>query len=250
MLHERAIQGVQAALETLKARGKQVLAVTNNSSLGRHAVAERFRRYGLPLADHEVFAALTATAQYVAHHYPGARVHAFGNPGLWGELRAFGVDATDDETDVACVVVGNHHTVTYDAIARAMRALLNGADLVAVNADRHYRGADDKLIPGVGAWVGALEGATGKRPTAIVGKPSTTILLEAAASVGVQPGDCVYVGDNAEVDVVGAHAAGMDALLVYTGVSRADEAHADPPDHVLLSVADLRALFSGGPAAT
>ena len=35
----------------------------------------------------------------------------------------------------------------------------------------------------------------------------------------------------------------MDALLVLTGVATGTEASADPPEHVLPSVADLRALF-------
>ena len=62
-----AIPGAAEAIATLKERGKAVRAVTNNSGLARHSVAERFRRYGLPLDDGEVFSALTATAQLVAH---------------------------------------------------------------------------------------------------------------------------------------------------------------------------------------
>ena len=41
----------------------------------------------------------------------------------------------------------------------------------------------------------------------------------------------------------GAHAAGMDALLVLTGVASGAEESADPPEHVLTSVADLTRLF-------
>src|SRR5258708_35763891 len=79
--HDHAVPGAGAALRALKARGKNVLAVTNNSSLARHELAERFREFGLPLDDHEVFSALVATAQLVAHEKPDAQVHGFGNPG-------------------------------------------------------------------------------------------------------------------------------------------------------------------------
>ena len=53
------IPGAVEALNALKAHGKAVRAVTNNSRMAHHAVAERFRRYGLPLEDDEVFSALT-----------------------------------------------------------------------------------------------------------------------------------------------------------------------------------------------
>jgi ribonucleotide monophosphatase NagD (HAD superfamily) len=75
---ERAVPGAAEALAALRSRGKVVLAVTNNSSLSRHELADRFRAFGLPLEDTEVFSALAATAQYIAHHSPGARVHVFG----------------------------------------------------------------------------------------------------------------------------------------------------------------------------
>src|SRR5947209_6695955 len=93
--HDTAIPGAAEALHVLKTAGKHVLAVTNNSSLGQHALAERFRRFGLPLEDHEVFSALVATARLVAHERPGARVHVFGNPGLRSECERHGLSVVD-----------------------------------------------------------------------------------------------------------------------------------------------------------
>src|SRR6266478_2097994 len=97
LYHDHAVPGAAEALQALKARGKHVLAVTNNSSLSRHELAERFREFGLPLEDHEVFSALVATAQLVAHEQPGARVHVFGNKGLVDEITSRGLTVTDGE---------------------------------------------------------------------------------------------------------------------------------------------------------
>ena len=134
---ERAVPGAAEALAALKARGKAVRAVTNNSSLSRKELGDRFRAYGLPLEDEEVFSALAATAQFVAHEAPGARVHVFGNRGLRAEIERLGL-ITSDEIEVDYVVVGTHREITYDRLTLAMRALLHGARLVAVNADRMY----------------------------------------------------------------------------------------------------------------
>jgi 4-nitrophenyl phosphatase len=240
---DQAIPGAAETLRLLKDRGKHVLAVTNNSSLGQHALAERFRRFGLPLEDHEVFSALVATARLVAHERPGARVHVFGNPGLRSEVERVGLVVTDG-VDADYLVVGNHRGITYDRLTVAMRALLRGARFVTVNVDRTYVGADGDLVPGCGAFAAALEYATGRAPDVVVGKPSITLLCEAAGSVAQPASACVYVGDNPESDVAGAHAAGMAAALVLTGVATAADASAAAPEHVLPSVADLATMFA------
>jgi 4-nitrophenyl phosphatase len=241
LYHDQAVPGVERALHVLKAAGKSVVAVTNNSSLGRHELAERFRRFGLPLEDGEVFSALVASAQFIAHERPHARVHVFGNPGLIAEAERLGLQVTESE-DAEYVLVGNHRGITYDRLTAAMRALLNGARFVAINLDRTYVGEDGGLVPGCGAFVAALERAVGRGPDVMVGKPSITLLHEAADSVNQSPGDCLYAGDNPEADVAGAHAAGMDALLVLTGVADSADAYAERPEYILPSVADL--IFS------
>lgn len=243
LYHDRAVPGVVEALRSLKAAGKGVLAVTNNSSLGRHDLAERFRRFGLPLDDREVFSALVASAQFIAHERPRARVHVFGNPGLRTEVGRAGLIVTDTE-DADYVLVGNHRGISYDGLTVAMRALLNGARFVAVNVDRAYIGADGRPVPGAGVMASALERGSGRAPDVVVGKPSATLLLEAVAALDLTPSACVYVGDNREADVSGAHAAGMDALLVLTGISTGADDAADAPEHVLPSVADLTHLFA------
>ncbi len=236
--HDHAVPGAAEALHALKARGKNVLAVTNNSSLDRHQLAERFRKFGLPLEDSEVFSALVATAQLVAHEKPDARVLVFGNPGLAAEIARRGLTLTEG-IDADYVVVGNHRGISYDGLTVAMRALLQGARFVAVNVDRTYVGQDGGLVPGAGVFVAALERAIARPPDVVVGKPSITLLHEAAGSIGQLPVACLYVGDNPEADIAGAHAAGMAAALVLTGVASSVDESVDPPEHVLASVADL-----------
>ena len=243
-----AIPGAVEVLAALKRRGIAVRTVTNNSGLARHAVAERFRRYGLPLADDEVFSALTATAQLVAREAPGARVHVYGSEGMRFELEQAGLVPTD-ELDAAYVVAGYHPEISHDRLTRAMRTLLRGARFVAVNLDRRYMGRDGP-IPAAGAFIAALERATGRGPDVVVGKPSATIVREAVASVGCPPAACLFVGDNLEADVGAAHAVGMDALLVMTGVTGPEELRHSgvTVEHVLPSVAELAdSLRDGAP---
>ena len=130
-----------------------------------------------------------------------------------------------------------------------MRALLSGARFVAVNLDRRYLGRDGP-IPGAGAFVAALERASGRAPDVVVGKPSATIVHEAVASVGHPATACLFVGDNLEADVGAAHAVGMDALLVLTGVTDAADLRSAGAtvEHVLPSVAELADSVRDGSA--
>lgn len=211
------IPGAVEALLALKANGKAIRAVTNNSRMAHHAVAERFRHFGLPLEDDEVFSALRATARFIAHERPGATVFPFGADGLIYELQEAGLTITDQDS-AEYVVAGYYPEINLEAMKQAMRALLNGARFVAVNTDRRYVG-EDGPIPGAGAFVAAIERAAGREPDVVVGKPSVTIVEEAVYSVGLPAQDCLFVGDNIETDVLAAHAVGLPALLVWTGVS-------------------------------
>jgi putative hydrolase of the HAD superfamily len=55
--------------------------------------------------------------------------------------------------------------------------------------------------------------------SALVGveKPEPAIFHAALDALGVSPADALYVGDLYEVDIVGARAAGMDAILLSAG---------------------------------
>lgn len=52
--------------------------------------------------------------------------------------------------------------------------------------------------------------------SALVGaeKPNPAIFRAALDALGIEPADALYVGDLYEVDVIGARAAGMDAVLI------------------------------------
>src|SRR5437868_3799273 len=106
----RRALGPGPAQEAIHARGYDAVAVTNKPSLGQHALAERFRRFGLPREDHEVFSALVATARLVEHEAPHARVHVFGNPSLRSEVERCGLTVTEG-ADADYVVVGNYRGI-------------------------------------------------------------------------------------------------------------------------------------------
>lgn len=75
-------------------------------------------------------------------------------------------------------------------------------------------------------------------------KPEPDPLLHAAASLGVDPRDCAYVGD-ATVDVLAARAAGMSAVAVTWGAGERSALAATGPDAVVDTVPQLAAYLLG-----
>jgi pyrophosphatase PpaX len=73
-------------------------------------------------------------------------------------------------------------------------------------------------------------------------KPHPEPLLFAAATLGVDPRECVYVGD-ATVDVEAARAAGMGAVAVLWGAGEPGALRATAPDAVVADVAALKAVL-------
>ena len=75
-------------------------------------------------------------------------------------------------------------------------------------------------------------------------KPDPEPLLHGARVLGVDPGECVYVGD-ATVDVLAAQRAGMASVAVTWGAGERDELVSAGPDAVVDTVDGLRAHLLG-----
>lgn len=77
-------------------------------------------------------------------------------------------------------------------------------------------------------------------------KPRPDIFERALAEMGVEPGECLFVGDRPEIDVAGAKGVGMAAA--WLNVARAPlPPGLPPPDLELVGLADLRSALETRP---
>ena len=131
------------------------------------------------------------------------------------------------QSDPDAVVVGfAKDAFTYRAMNQAFSLLKKGVPLIATGLTRYFEGGDGLELD-AGPFVRALEFAA--ETTAIVlGKPSPEFFVEAAMELGLNPEECVMVGDDAVSDIGGALAAGLRGILVKTGKYR-------PGDEVKIS---------------
>lgn len=241
-----AIPAAPAAIAAARRAGIRVAFVTNNASRTPAVVASHLRRLGVAATPADVVTAAQALATLLVDRLPtGSRVLVTGADALVAavETAGFTVVASADDRPAA-VVSGYDDRLTYAQLAEASLAVRAGAQWLAANLDTTLPSARG-LLPGNGALVAAVAVATGRRPVS-AGKPERPLYDEAVRRTGARRP--LAVGDRLDTDVAGAVAAGMDSLLVLTGVAGpAELLQAAPGARPTYVAADLSGLHTRHP---
>lgn len=220
------IDGAASAIAHLRAAGRRVVFVTNNSSATVSEYLAKLDRHGVPaVADDLLTSAQAAAALLVEELPPGAVVHACAGAGVVEALEAAGFTVTRDPgASAAAVVVGWHRDFDFAALDAASAAVRAGARLVATNTDPTYP-TPTGLLPGNGALVAAVAAAAGVEPI-VAGKPHAPAARLARARFGDAG---VMVGDRSSTDAAFADALGWPFALVLSGVTAHDAGPGEEP---------------------
>ncbi len=248
-LGTQPVPGAVEAVNRLHERGTPLVYATNNAARRPDEVALLLTGLGIRAGADEVLTSPQAAAALLADRLPeGAPVLVVGTDALRAEVTRVGltpVHSADDKP--AAVVQGYGPEVGWPDLAEACVAVRAGALWVATNADRTLPSVRGPL-PGNGALVAAVATALGRGPDEIVGKPAPALFQRAAERT--RAGRPLVVGDRLDTDVEGAVRAGMDSLLVLTGVATPHDVLTAPPhQRPTYLAADLSGLFtvdSGG----
>ena len=244
-LGHEPIDGAVAAINGLVDAGKPVAYATNNASRRAGEVAALLVSLGIHAVAAEVITSAQASAAILAERLAtGDPVLIVGGPALRAEISDVGlmpVSAAEDRP--RAVVQGYAPDVGWTQLAEACVAIRNGAMWIATNADRTLPSPRGEL-PGNGSLVAVLTTALDRQPDLVVGKPAPRLFTTAANRISAtRP---LVVGDRLDTDVAGAIQAGMDSLLVLTGVATpADVLVAPVRSRPTWISANLRGLMGG-----
>jgi phospholysine phosphohistidine inorganic pyrophosphate phosphatase len=234
------IPGAGQALTTLVRKKIPYRIVTNTTSKPRSAILIKMNALGLGLRPEQVITAPIIGRDYLRREGI-TRCFPLLKPSLLEDLTTIEFV----ENSPQAVLVGDiGDDLTYDALNRAFRFLLDGAAFITLAHNRYFRGPDGLYLD-VGSFVAALEYAT-QREAVLIGKPARDFFLLACESMGVRCEATVVIGDDLEADVGGAKSAGCTGVLVRTGKFRPDQIEKSEvsPDAVLDSLADLPGLLA------
>ncbi|MCX7621822.1 MAG: HAD-IIA family hydrolase [Acidimicrobiales bacterium] len=229
-LADEPIAGSAEAIGQLRARGEEVVFVTNNSYFTRQEVAAKLAGHGI-CAENAVLTSAMAAARLVQ---PDETVLVVAGPGVVEALVERGANVVRDG-DADAVVVGFHPDFDYEGMRVASRAVRGGARLIATNDDPTYP-TPEGPIPGGGAIVASISTASGVAPV-VAGKPYEPMVALVRERLGNQGW---VIGDRPDTDGRFAQALGFRFGLVLSGVTApADLPVVPSPDLIAGDLAEL-----------
>jgi NagD protein len=234
---DQAIPGAQDFLGRLTERGTPFLVLTNNSIYTPRDLAARLRTRGLEVPERSIWTSALATARFLDIQRPGGSAFVIGEAGLTTALHDAGYTLTDHDPDY--VVLGETRTYSFERITKAIRLIAGGARFIATNPD-NVGPSPTGLLPATGSVAALISTATGVAPY-FVGKPNPLMMRSALNAIDAHSETTAMIGDRMDTDIVAGLEAGLEAILVLTGVASVTDADrlAYRPSRIVESVADL-----------
>ncbi|WP_404926391.1 HAD-IA family hydrolase [Mesorhizobium sp. ORM16] len=252
-----ALPGAADILARLNVSGQPYYIVTNISSGSETAIFARLRRAGLPIpaVDRIVSAGGVARHCVLEELAAGRLVSYVGSAHAAHEIfgkhpNLYGADTVPTfDTLVVLDDEGFDFKRAADNILSTFhRRLVQAGEmprLIAANADIIYPKKNGSLVfgPGIiGPMLQAGLSSFGAPPISVefVGKPGRAIFDECIARAGTNR--LLMVGDQVDTDIKGAKAAGLDSLLLRTGLSNCRELRQDEngtPEYVAKNLGQI-----------
>jgi NagD protein len=231
------IPGADQFIQRLRDSGAEFLVLTNNPLYTPGDLAHRFRLIGLDIPAERIFTSAMATARFLRSQKASATAFVIGESGLTSPIHEVGYVITDTAPDY--VVLGETQSYNLEQITKAIRLVADGAHFIATNPDPSGPG-EGGIVPACGAMAALIERATGVAPF-FVGKPNPLMMRMALNYLDVHSEDTVMVGDRMDTDIIGGVQAGLETILVLTGVTREENVRRFPyqPTRIVPSVAEI-----------
>lgn len=252
---DHLFDGTVATLEMLRAAGKQVVFVTNNSTKSRKDYKKKLEGMGIPANEEEVFGSSYSASIYISRILPERhpelkkkpKVFIIGESGIEQELDSEnvphigGTDAAfrremvpEDykkiaagdpdllDPEVGVVLTGLDFHYNYFKMCLAYHYIKRGAIFLATNIDSTLPSAG-ALFAGAGTMAAPLVKMLGVEPVAL-GKPSQAMMDAIEGKFKFDRSKACMVGDRANTDIRFGLEGKLGATLgVLTGVSTKEE---------------------------
>lgn len=231
------IPGADKFIESLYDNDIEFMVLTNNSMSTPRDLSARLKNTGLDIPAERIWTSATATAAFLTTQAGESKAYVVGESGLTTSLHEAGWVLTDNDPDF--VVLGETRTYSFEAITTAINLIRGGARFIATNPDVTGP-APQGVLPATGAVAALITAATNREPY-YVGKPNPVMMRSALNHIGAHSENTVMIGDRMDTDVKSGLEAGLQTILVRTGISDDAEIQRYPyrPNQVIDSVAEF-----------
>jgi NagD protein len=234
LLHQNnIITGADEFIHRILKQGNPLILLTNYPSQTPADLQNRLESAGIKISSDYFYTSAMAVAAFLEKQ-DGRKAYVIGEGALTHELYRIGFTITDINPDF--VIVGETRAFNWDMIQKASYFIMQGARFIATNPDV----AGPKGYPACGALCAPIERISGKKPF-YVGKPNAWIMRAALNSIDAHSEETVIIGDNMSTDILAGIQAGIETILVLSGVSTKEELDKYPyrPNHIFPSAKDI-----------
>lgn len=219
-LGDRPIQGtIDFIKRNLQAR--EIYFLTNNTSKNLDDYTTKLAGFGIHVEQERILSPLLPLVNYLDEQ--GIKyIYPVGNTSFRRYLmqRMPELVFTSD-SECQAVVLGYDTELTYEKLADSCLLLQNpNVRFLSTHPDMVCPSAKGPL-PDTGSFVRLYEGATGRLPELVFGKPNTCVL--APLLKRFRQDEMVMVGDRLTTDKLLAENAGIDFILVLSGEAKRED---------------------------
>ncbi len=219
----KPIPGAKEWIDSLIRNKIPFLFLTNNASRTPEEACAHMLKMGFRgVTPAHFYTSAMAAADAISLLTPHKKkAYYIGENGMRNALLDNGFIITSNQPDY--LFVGLDRGATYSDYSHALKILIEGATLVATNDDRMLLTESGPSI-GNGSVVAMFEYASSTKAIKI-GKPHSPIIEGALRKMMVAKEDVIILGDNLETDILCGNNAGIDTILVTTGVHTMEDCH-------------------------
>jgi len=235
--HGHIVPGADTFLDRLRAKQRDFLVLTNNALFTPRQIHDNLEQLGVHVHQEQLWTSALATAQFIHDQRPKGRAFVIGEAAIHDALSDVGY--LEDAVNPDYVVIGETWSYSFAEITTAIRLIDRGVAFVATNPET-FGTSPEGLLPGSGALTALIQSVTNVKPY-FVGKPNPVMIRDALNILGAHSKSTVMVGDRMDTDIRAGVEAGVETVLVLSGVTQRDEIalFAFQPSHVVDSIADL-----------
>lgn len=223
-------------LNGLKNMGIGYSFLTNNPSRSMDAYLAKLHGMGIPATSEEMFSTAVATVEFLKKNHPEVkRIFFLGTQSMISEFEKAGyVPVSEDpEDEPDAVVAAFDMELTYAKLCRAAWWISRNKPYFATNPDLTCPTNLPTVLVDCGSICRCLEGAAGRKPDVVIGKPDPRMLDGILNKYGLKSEEVAMVGDRIYTDIAMAHNANALGVLVLTGETTLETALAnDPQPHI------------------
>ncbi len=236
---KNSIEAIKILRKTAK---KKVFFLTNSNKSTRKHIQNKMNQNGLEIESTKpIYSSSYILSTYIRESFPDLKkVYVIGREGLITELKSLNLEVVggyeDDfkktslndtakievNPDLEACVCGFDDEINYYKIFYAMQIINKTNKFFGTNYDR-YVNISGRKAPGTYSLIASLETCTEKKAV-IVSKPDPRsleiIFRENSLEMNeVGKRKTLMIGDNMSTDIKFANNAGIDSLLVFSGVT-------------------------------